>query len=83
MHSIIKNNLVFCFVLIVFQIKSETDQMKHLSFTTIQKLGVSKIIFFQEINTFIHQQCIKLIKSDSKDIYNVFWTFYSSVNPEK
>ncbi len=39
------------------------------------------------MNTFIHQECIKLIKSDSKDIYNVkediyfkqklfFWTLF-------
>ncbi len=27
-------------------------------------------IFFKEINIFIQQECIKLIKSDSKDIYN-------------
>ncbi len=42
----------------------------------------------------MHQGCIKLFKSDSKDISNVnkafyfkymllFWFFYSSVNPEK
>ncbi len=46
------------------------------------------------MNTFIHQGCIQLIKSDSKDICNLtkyfylklmpfFWTFYSSKNPEK
>ncbi|XDV46539.1 hypothetical protein PO909_014421, partial [Leuciscus waleckii] len=28
-------------------------------------------LFFKEMNTFIQQGCIKLIKSDSKDIYNV------------
>ncbi len=27
--------------------------------------------FFKEINTFIQQGCINLIKTDSKDIYNV------------
>ncbi len=46
------------------------------------------------MNTFIQKGCIKLIKSDSKDIYKTakvryfktmlfFWTFYSSKNPEK
>ncbi len=29
-----------------------------------------------EINTFIQQGCTKLIKSDSKDIYNVTKYFY-------
>ncbi len=28
-------------------------------------------LFFKEINTFIQQWCIKVIKSDSKDIYNI------------
>ncbi len=31
----------------------------------------SFVIFFFLINTFIQQGCIKLIKIDSKDIYNV------------
>ncbi len=37
------------------------------------KVWVSKILFyfFKDINTFIHQGCIKLIKSDGKHIYNV------------
>jgi len=41
--------------------------------------------FFKEIKTFIQQECITFTKSD---IYNVtkavylFWTFYSSKNPE-
>ncbi len=42
---------------------------------TIQKFGVSKIIL-KEMSTFIHQGCIKLIKSDSKDVYNVTKDFY-------
>jgi len=33
-------------------------------------LGSVRYIFFIEINTFIQQRCIKLIKCDSKDIYN-------------
>ncbi len=37
------------------------------------------------MNTFIQKWCIKWIKSDSKDIYNLkwllfFWNFYSSNN---
>jgi len=30
----------------------------------------------KEINTFIQEGCIQLIKSDSKDIYNVTKAFY-------
>ncbi len=41
-------------------------------YTTIQKLD----FFPQEMYTFIHQGCIKLIKSDSEDIYNVTKDFY-------
>ncbi len=29
--------------------------------------NLKKYIFFKEINTFIKQGCVKLIKSDSKD----------------
>ncbi len=53
---------------------------------------VSKYLF-KEINAFIQQKFIKLIQSDSKDIYNVkknvfqiallFWNFYSTKNPEQ
>ncbi len=54
----------------------------------------SLFYFFKEMNTFIQHWCIKLIKSDSKDIYNatkdfdwklilLFWTFYSPKNPDK
>ncbi len=32
--------------------------------------------FFKEINTFIQQGCIKLIKSDNKNINNVTKDFY-------
>ncbi len=30
--------------------------------------GVSTTFIFKEISTFIQQECLKLIKSDSKDI---------------
>ncbi len=33
-------------------------------------------VFFKEINTFIQQECIKLIKRDSKDIYNATKEFH-------
>ncbi len=33
--------------------------------------GVSKIKFCKEIYYFIQQRCSKLVKSNSKDIYNV------------
>jgi len=36
--------------------------------TTVQKFGINKIFFFKEINSFIQQECIKLIKTLS--IYN-------------
>lgn len=39
-------------------------------YNTIQKFGVP-IIFFKEINIFIRQAYTTLIKSDSKNIYNV------------
>ncbi len=37
-------------------------------FTTVFKLNVKKI---KNKHTFFHQQCVKLIKSDSKGIYIV------------
>ncbi len=45
-------------------------------------------IFLKEINTFIKQGCIKLIKSDSKNIYDVAKDFHKKKknykkNPEK
>ncbi len=40
-------------------------------YTTIQKFWVSN-----EINTFIQQGCIKMIKRDSKDICNVTKDLY-------
>ncbi len=33
-------------------------------------------IFFKQINTFIQQEFIKLIKSDNKDMYNVAKDLY-------
>ncbi len=59
-----------------------------LEIITFQMFGVSNF-FLKDINTFIQQGCIVLIKSDSEDIYNVsisnklcFLTFYSK-NPKK
>ncbi len=48
------------------------------------------ILFFKESNDFLQQRFFKLLKSESKNMYNVtedlkmlfFWTFYSSKNPE-
>ncbi len=31
------------------------------------------MFFFKEMYTFVLQECIKLNKSESKDIYNVFY----------
>lgn len=42
----------------------------HAIYTTVQKFGqVFFFHFFKEMNTFIQQGCIRLIKIDSKDIY--------------
>ncbi len=43
---------------------------------TVHFENLGSISFFKEINTFIYQGCIKLIKSDDKDIYNVTKDFY-------
>ncbi len=62
----------------------------HLNVFELNSLGL--VWFFLIIRTCIQQRCNTLIKSDSKDIYNIpkkekkpdyFWTFYSSKNPEK
>ncbi len=34
------------------------------------------MILFKEINTFIQQGCIKLVKTDNKDLYIVLKPFY-------
>jgi len=34
--------------------------------------GIISLFFCKEINSFVQQGCIKLIKSDSKYIYNTF-----------
>jgi len=39
--------------------------------TTIQKIWISVILFFKEINTFIQQGHLKLVESSNKYIYNV------------
>ncbi len=46
------------------------------TYTTIQKFGVTNIYFLYLKNTFNQQGHIKLIRSDSKDIYNVTMDFY-------
>ncbi len=54
----------------------------------MQMFGLSKI-FLKDTNTFIQQGCIKLIKSDSEDIYHVtisiekIGSFYASNNTQK
>ncbi len=35
-------------------------------------LSASALPFFKEINTFIHQENVKLIKSDSKDLLQIY-----------
>jgi len=41
-------------------------------FNTVSKFGVSEIL--------IQRECIKLIKCDSKDIYNITQDFYLKIN---
>lgn len=63
------------------------------NYITVPTFGVIKIFFCtsEEINAFIQQRHVKLIKSDSKmftllpkiSISNKRWSFYSSVNPEQ
>jgi len=49
--------------------------VKQNLYTTVQKFGVSKnlsfFFFFKEMNAFMLQRCIIVIKRDSKHIYNV------------
>ncbi len=46
-------------------------------YSSVQKFGACMIIiFFKDINTFIQQEWIKLIKRDSLDIYNVTKDLY-------
>jgi len=55
-------------------VKTHENLENHQTYTTIQKFGVSKFLFLffsTKNNHFIPQKRIKLIKSDSKDIYNV------------
>ncbi len=77
------------------KISSYTLQFKHLRSVPFLFIYLFNLIFIlfiyfisQEFNTFVQQGCIKLIKSDNKDMYNVakdfyfrqmlfFWTFYS------
>ncbi len=62
--------------------------LRYLAVALLYRLG-PVTFFFNKINTFILQGCIKLIKSNSKDFYIVknfflicikmlfFWTLYS------
>ncbi len=49
--------------------------LEHLNFIHIL-LFKSFLFFLKVINTFIQQDCISLIKSDSKEIYNFTKVFY-------
>jgi len=40
------------------------------------EFDVNMSFFFKELNTLIQQDCIKLIKSDSKDIYNTIGFYF-------
>ncbi len=44
-------------------------------YTAVYQIGVGKIFFqfgVSKINAFIKQGCIKLVKSDSKDVYTLY-----------
>ncbi len=53
-------------------------------YTTLWKFGVSKVffvfVFFKEINTFIQQAQIKLIKSDSKSFIIITKKYIFQIN---
>ncbi len=42
---------------------------------------VSDFFLFKEMDTFVQQRCIELIKHDSKYIYNVVKYLYFKYNP--
>ncbi len=52
-----------------------TPKQRRMNAKLDNSLG-SLSVFFKEINTFIQQECIKLIKRDSKDIYNATKEFH-------
>ncbi len=53
-------------------VQTEYGNKINLIHFKVQKFKVSEKLFSErEMNTYIQQGCIKLIKTDSKDIYNV------------
>ncbi len=59
----------------VIHVLSNQVTFIYIAFLTTQCHDCTEILF-KEINTFIHTGFIKLIKSDSKDMYNVTKDFY-------
>ncbi len=59
--------------------EKKNPQAQLLAYTIVQRFWVSYIFFFKEINSFIQQGCIKLIKCDSKDICSLTKDFYTAV----
>ncbi len=51
---------------------SEVKQITaYILLTIVQKFGsIPFLSFFLPINIFVHHQCVKLIKSNSEDMYN-------------
>ncbi len=60
-----------CLVTFILACKVQTE---HFIYTV--PFGISTFFFLYEINTFIQQGRIKLIKSDSKNIHNVTIDLY-------
>ncbi len=52
-----------------------TPKQRRMNAKLDNRLG-SLSFFLKEINTFIQQECIKLIKRDSKDMYNATKEFH-------
>ncbi len=75
-----------CLLTCCFCFSGQADKMGNLwPFSAYQHLPLTvhlDFVFLFYINTFIRQGCYKLIKSDSKDIYNVIKIFRLEKYPE-
>ncbi len=72
--------LLFTVVVLFINISYMTYSLIHVGstnfcsscYSSFEKFRVSKFFFFKEMNTFIQQGCIKLIKCDSKTLNKSF-----------
>ncbi len=73
-HGLINNSLLFNFQLCP-KIKMNFNTVIKISLI-IKEVYSSHYTFLGEINTFVQQGCIKLIKSDGEEMYNVTKDLY-------